>query len=538
MTRTTAGSLPRMGLYCLMLTALLLNSNAGDYPPQKYAVELTASIQESPAKITLSWPADPDCQGYQVSKRTLDSGWQTLGYLNGNANSFEDSNVQAGQVYQYQFVKSWVGPATNYNGYGYIRTGINAPLVDSRGKILLLVENSIAGALPGELEQLRQDLIGDGWEVSRSDVSSADSPPAVKQIIQNAYSADPQKLKAVFLLGHVPVLYSGNIFPDGHENHRGAWPADIYYGDVDGAWSDNSVNTQTAEREPNWNTPGDGKFDQDQPPSNVELIIGRVDLSNMTCFANKVPSRSELDLMRQYFQKDHAFRFGNMSVARRGIICDNFSDKGKDPIAGCAWRSYPTFFGPGNTDEVPWDGYFPAATGNSYLWSFGSGGGSYYYSMGVGTSDDFALKDIKAVFTMWMGSYFGDWNNESNFLRASLGSGYALTSTYSGFPSTWYFPMGLGETIGACVLQSQNNNTNGLYPPWDQGTHQVHIALHGDPTLKMFPVLAPSNLTASSQNGRVDLSWSPSGDQNIVGYHVYRAPPRVQRPSSGSPPLR
>jgi hypothetical protein len=143
--------------------------------------------------------------------------------------------------------------------------------------------------------------------------------------------------------------------------------------------------------------------------------------------------------------------------------------------------------------------------------------------MGVGTSDDFALKDIRAIFTMWMGSYFGDWNNESNFLRAPLGSGYALTSTYSGFPSTWYFPMALGETIGNCILLSQNNNTNGLYAPWDQGSHQVHISLHGDPTLKMFPVLPASNLNASTPSGAVNLSWSPSGDQNIVGYHIYRA---------------
>src|SRR5256885_12785697 len=29
-----------------------------------------------------------------------------------------------------------------------------------------------------------------------------------------------------------------------------------------------------------------------------------------------------------------------------------------------------------------------------------------------------ALGDIKAVFTMFLGSYFGDWDNESNFLRS------------------------------------------------------------------------------------------------------------------------
>jgi hypothetical protein len=83
--------------------------------------------------------------------------------------------------------------------------------------------------------------------------------------------------------------------------------------------------------------------------------------------------------------------------------------------------------------------------------------------------------------------------------------------------------MGLGETIGRCVLQSQNNNTNGLYAPWDQGSHQVHIALHGDPTLKMFPVVPAGSLTIATEPGRANLSWSGSTDAAIAGYHVYRS---------------
>src|SRR4051812_11925945 len=324
MTRMLFGSLSRVGSCCLLTLSLLRVAVAGDYPPRKYAVELTASIQETPPKIALTWPGDPDSQGYRVSKRRLDSGWQTIANLGGEATSFEDSNVQTGQVYEYQLVKQWTGPAGVYNGYGYIRSGIKAPLGDLRGKIILLVENSIANALGGELDQLRRDLIGDGWQVSQQNVSINDSPVSVREIIRNAYNADPGNVKAVLLLGHVPVPYSGNIVPDGHENHQGAWPADVYYGDVDGSWTDSYVNNSLAERDSNWNTPGDGKLDQSEPPSNVELQVGRVDLSNMTCYANKSPSRSEVDLMRQYFQKDHSFRYGALNVARRGVICDNF----------------------------------------------------------------------------------------------------------------------------------------------------------------------------------------------------------------------
>src|SRR6185503_17109106 len=102
--------------------------------------------------------------------------------------------------------------------------------------------------------------------------------------------------------------------------------------------------------------------DQSNIPSRVELMVGRVDLSNLTCFSNKSYSRSELDLARQYLNKDHAFRFGEMAVERRGLICDNFPDKGFDPIANSAWRTFAAFFGPDHITEAAWDGYFPAAT--------------------------------------------------------------------------------------------------------------------------------------------------------------------------------
>jgi hypothetical protein len=62
------------------------------------------------------------------------------------------------------------------------------------------------------------------------------------------------------------------------------------------------------------------------------------------------------------------------------------------------------------------------------------------------------------VFTMFLGSYFGDWDNESAFLRASLGSGYALTTSWAGRPHWFYHHMGLGEPIGISTIASQNND--------------------------------------------------------------------------------
>src|SRR5262249_49930055 len=124
--------------------------------------------------------------------------------------------------------------------------------------------------------------------------------------------------------------------------------------------------------------------------------------------------------------------------------------------------------------------------------------------------------------TMFLGSYFGDWDNESNFLRAPLGSGYCLTTSWAGRPHWFYHHMGLGETIGRSTIASQNNEYGGVYPVANQYTRLGHVALLGDPTLRMHPVVPPSNLQANSNGSTITLTWNASNDADVVGYHVYR----------------
>jgi predicted phage tail protein len=513
-----AAGKPFVPILLLLLLLLLASTVAQEIPPKKFAVMATAAVQESPPQITLNWPADESATGYTIKRRIMTSDWGQVSTLPGGATSFVDADVAVGTRYEYQLIKSTAG---GYTGYGYLHSAIRTSVADYFGKVMLIVENSIAGPLAAELARLEADLAADGWVVVRRDVSMNAQPADVKELIRREWDADWANLRAVYLFGHVPVPYSGDIAPDGHANHQGAWPADAYYGDMDGMWTDSSVTSTNAEREVNWNVPDDGKYDQSEIPSPLELMVGRVDLHNMTCYANKANSRNEVDLLRQYLNKNHAFRWGQLPVQRRALICDNFSDKGSDPIGGSAWRNFPAAVG-NQIEEVPWDGYFPAATAGSYLWSYASGGGSYYYSMGVGTSDDFALKDVQVVFTMFMGSYFGDWNNESNFLRAALGSGSVLAASYSGFPHALYFPTGLGEPIGYGMVISQNNGPGGFYPPWNQGSRQVHVSLHGDPTLRLFPVQPIGSFSASSEPGTARLSWLPSPDSGLIGYDIFR----------------
>src|SRR5581483_4323908 len=206
------------------------------------------------------------------------------------------------------------------------------------------------------LARLEQDLTGDGWTVSRLDVNRSDSPVQVKAAIKGQYQADPANTKAVFLFGHVPVPYSGDNAADGHySNHQGAWPCDGYYADMEGTWTDKSVNDTTASDPRNHNVPGDGKFDQSQFPAPLKLMLGRVDLANMPgrlSAGGPATFASELELLRNYLNKDHNFRNKVLTAPERGIVGDYFGTRDGEAFAASGFRNFAPFFGAGRTTTL------------------------------------------------------------------------------------------------------------------------------------------------------------------------------------------
>ena len=153
-----------------------------------------------PASITLTWPQDTNGtpSSYTIFRKSpSDSNWGAGTTLSGGATSYTDTNVTPGTAYEYRIVKA----AGGYTGYGYILAGVNVSLVDTRGKVVLVVDNTVASPLAAELTRLEQDLAGDGWTVVRHNVGRNDSPANVKALIKSTYNADPANTKAVFLFG-------------------------------------------------------------------------------------------------------------------------------------------------------------------------------------------------------------------------------------------------------------------------------------------------------------------------------------------------
>ena len=513
------------------------------------AVQLEVTLSTAPAAITLQWPADQNALSYTVYRRNLgEVNWGAARKaLAKTATSYKDSTVSVGKVYEYSVKKSLKVGTTSITAYGYTESAINRLPVINRGKMILLVDNSFKDVLEPELGRLEEDLWNEGWQVIRHNIPRDMAVPDVKKIITDDENADPINTKALFLFGHIPVPYSGFLNPDGHPNHYGAWPADAYYGEFDnGDWTDdgkaayndsivvyrpdptnqpNRYDTAIV-RDQNRNVPGDGKFDFIQIPSTIYLMIGRVDLSNMLW-----NGKSEKDLLKQYLNKDHAFRTGTLTAPVRALLEDSFGYFGGEAFAASGWRFMSPLVGSNNIKEITgatdderrikWLGDLDT---NAYLWTYACGGGWDNGAGGAGSTSELANQSVKGIFTAMFGSYFGDWNTGSNFLRAPLATDYGLSCAWSGRPWWHFFPMGLGEPLGFCAQLTQNNS--GDYVTSGSGiSNWVHVGLMGDPTLLLHPIVPPTGLAANpnTEKTNVLLSWNPSSDKNILGYNIYRS---------------
>ena len=506
--------------YLLLLLSFSLN--AQDFS-KNIVVPLTATVSDSPASITLNWTENTAGGNYYIIKKKIkgEQNWgPILGTLGIGTTSYTDNTATVGVSYEYSVEKSNDDTGFFANSWGYINAGIQYELDYNKGDMLLLVDANIASSISTKVNQLKDDLYKDGWMVTTVNVESSLSSIEVKEIIKTQYSSLPN-LKSIYILGHVAVPYSGNIMPDGHTDHNGAWVADSYYADLDGVWTDVSVTSTGARGTINDNVPGDGKFDQSYIPSKLEVEICRVDFSKMTSF--KV---TETELLQKYLTKAHEFKIGNYVPKEQGLYDNEFTSY--EGFAQNAIRNFTPFFGEENLKEI---GYFQSLTADSYLWSYGCGGGNdtavafLNYNASVGSdvvllTSDLVKTEAEAVFTMLFGSYFGDWDKPNNIMRAMLANGKTLSVAWAGRPNMHYHNMALGENLGYSAKISMDKDSG--YRNTYTGVGQTHVSQLGDPSLRAYYVKPASDLSVTINTKEADISWSASNEENVDGYNVYR----------------
>ncbi len=520
----------------LVVCLLFVSSTAVAQYGQTHSIVLGVDVTTEPRPtIRLSWPADERADQYQIWKTERGQVFGAVAAtLPKDAREWTDTSVVVGKAYDYRVGKQCRTQAGQpYVGFGYTMAGIGA-IPSERRRVLMIVDTTMGPLLANELATYEADLRAEGFVVTRrsaarTEAFSGEAVETVRDLIKEEHQNGGRDLTHIVLIGRIAVPYSGNIAPDAHvPDHKGAWPADGIYGDIDGEYTDFFATFENTQRPNQDQKPGDGKYDQDLWASDVEIAVGRIDFFDLPG-----SGKSELELLKQYFVKNHAYRTGEIQVDRSVIVDDNFSSF-PEGFSISAWSSLSSF---GGSQSISSGKLFTNALEQpAKLFLYGCGPGSFTSAGGIGSSADFVDKPVYGIFSYLFGSYFGDWDTRDNFMRMAVAASPSiLTCGWSGRPHWFSHPMAMGETIGYVALKAQNNSaTISEYPPSlqiEQGTlipyvgfaRYIHIALMGDPTLRASQGQTGKigSLTGSYvYPNKVQLQWTAAN--NADGYIVYR----------------
>lgn len=514
---------------------------------------LTATPSESPRQISLKfrlplWNGQPLTATIERRQVPNETNWTSIvsGFAHpANTDTIytDNLNLESGARYEYRLYR------TTWGGVWYLMSGINATPNDNRGRMILLADRSTTNALAQPLQLLIQDLVGDGWTVLRHDVerhndtswaANTNNIATIKGLVRSDYQADPTNTKAVLIVGHVAIPYSGSRSWDGHTSsikppdHSGAWPCDAYYGDVhETNWTDNSVNYTNIDYPQCVNVPGDGKFDNNyvqtayfQPT--LDLAVGRIDFANLPALG-----ADEATLLARYLNKDHRYRHKLLdwqvpltNTPNRCAYYEHFTSGYGTNFFLAANATGNSIALIGDSTEKLVVGDFLLQNQRVYLLGYLSGAGSID-GMNQGsswqithTTAQFLTNNPTTVFCVLHSSYNADWNlSSNNFLRAQISPtnyGLAALNRYGGMWSLHHLAM--GEHLGASMLSTMNDTD--LYDP--QGCRAIYGAIMGDLTLRVDTLSPPAGFSAYAQGNNMVLIWTNAPG---VKYLAYRRTP-------------
>ncbi len=538
-------------------------------------------VSKEETSITLKFTVSDQYKIYRKLFNELKWG-KPIFETKGKVTSWKDTNISIGVLYEYMITGKDDNP--NYSklrpgGYfvhrGYVSAGINIDNTLYKGKVFLLIEIGLKEPLKKELKIFTMDLVGDGWEPISLYVDKNENNIKLREKIQAIYKTDPNNFKHIILLGHIPIAYSGSRqrAPDGHGFGK-SFPADCFYADMDGIWTDKNPKLHAIQK----NDIDDGKFDQDTIPSAVEMGYGRIDMFDL----KKVfPDKSEIDLYKKYFDKEHKYRHADKSfrVGEKSALRlsghEHVNDNSRVGFTAIEGQSKIKEISIG---EVRGGKVKPGKKGDEYKSldadvKYCNENGPYlFYAKGSGVPSSIyiAKNGFNALGLFGWQSFWGIWDKSGNPMRTLIAAdGYGLICFWMLRASYPLYILGTGKTVGDMIKRTINNSP--LHPVghklyirnfvpndyavnltkikevinslpnkklkqkslsskgknwakemlgWKGTDGHVVISLIGNPTLRLFPVMPPINFKISSTG---ETTWESSKDEHIIGYKIYKS---------------
>jgi hypothetical protein len=358
-----------------------------------------------------------------------------------------------------------------------------------------------SGEIDAGLSQYVADLRLQGLDPILTTASFA-SAADLRSHLADRYNS--QGLAAVVLIGDTPVEY----FERANDHERYGYqrfPIDLYFQDLDGSWSDSDNN---------------GTYDLHAGDVEPEIALGRMVTSRLTGLQ---PGRTEAGMLQSYFQKNHAYRTRQISLAPDGLayIDDDWSSSpawGEDlgrSLTGTVTTvtdklvttadDYEQRLGTTEYESVLICAHSDETRHSFMIGTDQKGAGGYTLNSELEDLNHqtffyklFACKNADYTYEGYMGGEYVFGTNLGLLAAGSTKNGGMLAF------DSYYLRLGLGTTFGEAMLHWWQQRANGGFTDSEIDWH-YGMTLVGDPMLKMqqFDLPEPATLAILALGGAV-----------------------------------
>ena len=326
-------------------------------------------------------------------------------------------------------------------------------------KVWLFADTNAFQNLQTELNQWKADVQAEGRYDAEIYALPPVSPVLLRLMLQLGYQNGD--LAGALLVGKMPIVMMESTSAHGMADTP--YPTDAYYTDFDCEWLDVNAN---------------GRMDVFGAIGDLmpDIWLGRID-----CETLQFPGKNRIDLLRAYFQKNHKYRTGNMSLPKAALMFQAINYQPTVQTFGNLYASLQLVT--------------PAqATGSLYLQKLGAlPGQEYVYLDCHSTETDHQIPsstvhaenihatDPKAFF-FFLDTCRAACFTASNYLAGNylFGSTYGLLAVGATADSGFPFPAG-HQSLSASADQDWGSIL--LRFARDQNNWNTEYVLLGDPTL-------------------------------------------------------
>lgn len=376
--------------------------------------------------------------------------------------------------------------------------------------VAVVVEQGLVEALAPELERFSADLEADGYSVF-SYQASGGMPPDLRTLLATAYST--HGIEGALLVGDLPVAWYQIKRDIGNNYNYSEWPIDLYYMDLNGAWYD----TMRYDPIDTLVRGSDSIFDAHSGQVLPEIYVGRLTPNGMG---------DSVELLRNYFDKDHAFRHDSLTCTERALIFGDddwtgYAEEWSEQV-GMAFPNQRAFWDPETTRatrfrselDTPqaWVAVFAHAWSQGYGFYFDQHSRmDYYYGHEYFSQDPPALfyNHFACSFCRYTDTGYGGGRS---IFSPSYGLGAVGSSKIGGMLlfGDFYRPLGLGWNLGSAFKEwfrvvGQNGYS------YDEVCWHYGMTLLGDPFLSpvTYRDIALLNMVAPGVGAESGLAVVP-----------------------------